>query len=99
MGKITDRDKLTTQIKGTLEFEFGACADNVGEALRQINVSPSSLLATNILKRIRDAGNNSIRVINNHVDNYNVSYKKKDTINASRLAEKAMEQANEHSKI
>lgn len=94
MGKVTDRDKLSLQIKGTIEFEFGTLADNVGAALHEVGINAESELCKNTLKRIRDAGNNAIRVINNHVDNYNVSYKQKGTVNASQLAARAMKEAS-----
>lgn len=79
---VTDREKLQAAVKLTVNYEFGTLCDFVATL-----GLPENAVKT-IQSRVRTHGNNITRVVNNHVDSYNVTKKHTTPVDANFIADR-----------
>lgn len=90
MPHITDRDKLATQAQATIEWNFGQICD-VLQAQADAGTIPAGVI-DDLKRAVRRHGNNAIRVINGHLDYYNVIQRpEKLPVNYKRIVKQAMQ--------
>jgi len=85
-GEPTAKTKFEIQVRASIEFEFGSLCDYAN------NLGLDEKGVEHLKSRIRTAGNNCIRVINNHLEYYNVSRNHaKEKVNPERVIRRAKE--------
>lgn len=93
MADVPGRDRLDTDIRMTVEWNFGQICDAI-EA-----VAPGKLSIEDVekLKRvIRRHGNNAIRVIGAHLQNYTITRRPEtEKLNLKRIVKQAMQENGE----
>lgn len=91
MAKLTDREELATKIRATIEWNFGQICDSLDAA---VEVGEMSRDMRDCLKRVvRKHGNESIRVIENHLEFHNITRNHRaDKPNLQRVAARAKAQ-------
>jgi len=83
---LTEREKLATAVRATVEWNFGQICDAIRETVEDPNK------AALLIRLVRKYGNESIRVCENHLDFYNVTRNHAlDKINTSRVIKQAQE--------
>lgn len=88
MPQVTDRDKLATQAQATVEWNFGQICDVIQAYAAAGSISAS--VVEELKRAVRRHGNNAIRVINGHLDYYNVIQRhEKLPVNYNRVVKKA----------
>lgn len=84
---VTDREKLALQIRQTTEFEFGTLCDFIDK------IDGLSNTQRQIIKsRIRNHGNNVIRVSTNHLDSFNITHRNTTPVDADRIASRLQQE-------
>lgn len=87
MANVTDREKLDMACRMTVEFHFGSICDTIDNL-----IVDDPLLARRLKSKVRNHGNEAIRVLSNHMDYYHINRNhRKDTINSGRVIAKAQE--------
>ncbi len=75
MENNEEREHLKMMIRSTVEQRFGTAADSVRNFSEKKEIPLS--IGEIIQKFIRTQGNYAIRTIESHLDNHDISYKKK----------------------
>jgi hypothetical protein len=84
MAGVTDREKLETSCRATVEWNFGQICD----VIRGADIPDA--LKEHLIRNVRKFGNESIRVIANHLEFYNVVRNHRaDSPNLKRVAHRA----------
>lgn len=84
---LTEREKLATSVRATIEWNFGQICDAIRAAV------PDASRAEALVRMVRKHGNDSIRVCENHLDFYNITRNHAaETINVQRVTARALAQ-------
>lgn len=84
---LTEREKLATSIRGTIEWDFGSICDAIRATI------PDSSKADALIRIVRKHGNDAIRVCENHLDHYNITRNHAaETVNVHRVTARALAQ-------
>ena len=87
---VTDREKLETAARATIEWNFGQICDAIDDLKNECRKHKLSLCFDCFKSFVRKHGNESIRVIGNHLEHYNiVRNHRADALNLKRIAAKA----------
>jgi hypothetical protein len=90
MADVTDREKLEMSCRSTIEFNFGSICDVISRGIELKAIDPQ--FGEAMKRQVRKYGNDSIRVISNHLEYYNVSRNhRKDAINKTRVLAEVQE--------
>lgn len=84
---LTEREKLATSVRATIEWNFGQICDAIREAVTD------PLKAEALIRIVRKHGNDAIRVCENHLDFYNITRNHAaETINVRRVTARVLAQ-------
>lgn len=87
MPEPTDREKLSMRVRSTISYHFGSICD----AIKASSLDPK--VADALCSQVRRHGNDSVNVIDNHLEFYNISRNhRKDEINTRRVVERAIQE-------
>lgn len=88
---VTDREKLETTSRATIEWNFGQICDYIDDQFPSECKKHGVVFCADCFKAfVRKHGNESIRVIGNHLEHYNiVRNHRNDPVNLKRVAAQA----------
>lgn len=87
---VTDREKLDTAARATIEWNFGQICDYIEQLHVSCRKHAKEYCVDCFKTFVRKHGNESIRVIGNHLEHYNiVRNHRADAVNLQRVVAKA----------
>lgn len=90
MAEVPGRDQLDTDLRMTIEWNFGQICDAI-KALSPATLSPEQ--SETLQRVVRRHGNNAIRVAGAHLQNYTITRRPEtQKPNINRVAKKAMQE-------